>query len=270
MCEPGVLALRISARRLLARGNRFFARQLAGNTGGDLAHADPAHHWQIRVEAARDQRPHFTDGALLHHLCEPLVATRVEPVARREQDQRPEIDLRADAALMVLLPVGEGAAGRDDHFERPRYSCTVTDIEPRSASGVEPLQFLPIFFHRRSADSLPDLRIDLRHRRDAVEQGAQIESRSADENRQPPFRMDVIDLAPRHRRPVRRRAGNRPVEEAVQAVLGAGALVRGRRCAEDGQIAIDLRAVGIDDHSARRFGKRQCKCRLAACRRPRD
>jgi hypothetical protein len=40
--------------------------------------------------------------------------------------------------------------------------------------------------------------------------------------------------------------------------------------AQHGEIAINLAAVGVDDHSAGPLGKGKRKCRLAACGRPRD
>ena len=112
MGEPGVLPLRIVARRLLACGNRFVADHLAAKIGCDLAHPDRAHHRQLRVEPAREQGFDFLDRPAVEHMREPLVAAGVEPLARREEDQRAKLDSVRNPALAILLPVGERAARR--------------------------------------------------------------------------------------------------------------------------------------------------------------
>ena len=50
-------------------------------------------------------------------------------------------------------------------------------------------------------------------------------------------------------------------------VFGATLLGFARGRAEDRQVAINLRAVGIDDHAVRPPGESERKCRLAAGRR---
>ena len=50
-------------------------------------------------------------------------------------------------------------------------------------------------------------------------------------------------------------------------MLGPGAILRTGSGRQDRQVAIDLRAVGVDDRSACRFRQPQRQCRLAACGR---
>ena len=117
---------------------------------------------------------------------------------------------------------------------------------------------------------LPHLRIDRRHRGDALQQGPKIQTGAADEDRQSPLRMHIGDLPQRRRRPFRGRAGQGAVEHAVQPVLRPRALLGGRGCAEHGQVAIDLRAVGIDDHAPDLLSIFQRERGLAAGGRPRN
>ena len=103
-----------------------------------------------------------------------------------------------------------------------------------------------IGIHARLANGSPDFRVDWGNWRDAVEQGSEIQSCPADKDWQPAARLDAFDFAARHDRPIRGRAGLGAVERAVKPMLGTSELIDGRAGAEDSEVAIDLRAVGID------------------------
>ena len=76
--------------------------------------------------------------------------------------------------------------------------------------------------------------------------------------------MNVRDLAPCHFRPVRGGAGKGAVANAVKSVLRSLQLVTAGGSAEDAQVAIDLRAVGVDDDAPNLLSKRKRQRRLAA------
>ena len=82
--------------------------------------------------------------------------------------------------------------------------------------------------------------------------------------------MDIGNFRFRLLGPGRGGAGEGAVEIAIKPVLGAFALLFARRGAQDWKVAIDLRAVGVDDDAAGPLRKRQRKCRLAAGCRPRN
>ena len=52
--------------------------------------------------------------------------------------------------------------------------------------------------------------------------------------------------------------------------LGAGPVGVARRCRKHRQVAVDLRAVGVDDDPAAALGQSKREGRLAACRRSGD
>ena len=117
---------------------------------------------------------------------------------------------------------------------------------------------------------LAHIRIDWRDRRDTFEKGAEVESGAADQDWQSPHCVNVADFPLRHRCPACSRACISAVEHAVKTVLGTLKLVRPRRGAQDRQVAIDLRAVGVDDDTADLLCKTKCQRRLAARGRPGD
>src|SRR3546814_9718426 len=82
--------------------------------------------------------------------------------------------------------------------------------------------------------------------------------------------MRPADFGLRVRRPHRGRAGDGAVEIAEQPMLGAALFLARRAGGKETQVAVDLACVGIDDDAVPAFGKRQCKRRLAACRRSCD
>jgi hypothetical protein len=82
--------------------------------------------------------------------------------------------------------------------------------------------------------------------------------------------LDERDLGFCHLRPVGGRAGVGRIEHSIEPVSGTGALLRRRCRAQHRDVAIDLRAVGIDDRASALLGELECKRGLAARRRSRD
>ena len=111
-----------------------------------------------------------------------------------------------------------------------------------------------------------DRRIDLGDGRDAFDQGAQVKAGAAAEDRQLPGRVCRMDFGAGVGRPGRHRAGVRAVPIAVEPVRHARFVLSRGPGGDDPEVAIDLRAVGIDDHAAKAFCQRQGERRLAARR----
>ena len=82
--------------------------------------------------------------------------------------------------------------------------------------------------------------------------------------------MDAGDLFPRHTRPVGRRAGQGAVTDSVDPVLDLAPFLIRWRGAQNLQVAVDLRAVGVDDHAMDLLSKGEGQRRLAGCGRPGD
>ena len=111
---------------------------------------------------------------------------------------------------------------------------------------------------------LPDRGIDRRNRGNAVEQSSDVQAGAADYDGKSTRLVNLRYLMPRHFGPIRRGAGPSAIEDAVQPMFGLGPLF-GTWCgAQDRQVAIDLRAIGVDDHAAGLHCKLKCQCRLAA------
>ena len=111
--------------------------ELAAQQGGDLAHADRAHHRQAGSSSRASSAS--TSSILLRSTISSKrsVAALVEPVARRQQDQRPQRDVVADPAARAA-PASRRASGRStDHFERARDARRVAGAEPRRGVRVD-------------------------------------------------------------------------------------------------------------------------------------
>ena len=69
--------------------------------------------------------------------------------------------------------------------------------------------------------------------------------------------MSLGDLVLGHRRPVSRGAGQGAVADAVQPVLRLRDLGFSRGGAQNFQVAVDLRAIGVDDDALDLLSKRE-------------
>src|SRR6185369_3238060 len=192
---------------------------------------------------------------LVDHVGETHVAPGIKPVARRQEDHWPKIDLTAHAADTFSLPFGERPPGAEYDFERARDSGGIGRVEPGRGARVEPGKLGPILLDRSVAYRCANPGINGWNRCDPVEQSTQIEAGSADQDRQSAIRLDIVDFHFRSFGPIRGRARNRAVEKSIQAMLSARSVVFGRGRAQHGKIAVDLAAVGVDDHSAGALGK---------------
>lgn len=79
--------------------------------------------------------------------------------------------------------------------------------------------------------------------------------------------MDFGNLFPRQLCPIRSGAGQSAVADEEEPVLDRFQFFLAWRRAQDLEIAIHLRAVGVDDRAADLLSERKGECRLAACRR---
>ena len=127
-----------------------------------------------------------------------------------------------------------------------------------------------IFDDRGGPNFLADRRVDRRNGGDAVEESPNVQTCSSHQDRQAPGRMDGIDLGLCECRPICGGTGLRAVADTIEAMLGPFEVVACRRGAEDGQVAIYLRAISVDDDSVSALGQLQRKRRLAARRRTGD
>ena len=168
----------------------------------------------------------------------------------------------------MLLPSFECPSGRNDDLERPGNAHRVRRVQSICGLRVQFKQPLTILLDTCFANLPANGLVDWRNGRDAVEQGPQIKAGPANENREPASRMNIGNLSTRHLRPVGGGAGPRSVQHTVQPVLGTRQLVRTGGRAQDWEVAIDLRAVGVDDDTANLLCKTKRQCRLAARGRP--
>ena len=122
--------------------------------------------------------------------------------------------------------------------------------------------------HGQRADGGADRGVDLRHRGDAVEQGADIEAGAADQHGQLARGVGSVDLRPRLGRPARGGAGLRPVDMAEQPMGHVAHFLRRRAGGQDRQVGVDLAGVGVDDDAIGHAGEADGERALAAGGRP--
>ena len=170
MREPSILPLGVAAGRLLARRYRFFLRKGPCEICFNLAHADRSHDRHIGVEVSSKQRLDFFNCTIAEQGFEALVATSIEPFARWQQDQRPQVDVAANAARSLRLPLGQAPAGRQDDFERARDACGVARVKPLGRPRIALPQLLVIFGHASLANRGSCLGVYWGDRRDTFEQ----------------------------------------------------------------------------------------------------
>ncbi len=120
----------------------------------------------------------------------------------------------------------------------------------------------------KRADALTDGRINVRHRRDALQERVEIEPCAADEDGGLALAMGLVDLRACLAGPSRGAIILHAVDMTEQAVRRAGQFLGGRACGDDGEIGIDLARIGIDDDAVMALREAQGDCALAAGGRP--
>ena len=185
MGEPGILALRIAARRLLPGRDRFVASDFARQVRRDLANPDAAHHRQIGIELARQQRLDFARPrrarscgrsarrSARRAICAAAAGSAVEARPRRRCRLRAAPAIRASVRPVDRITSSARA-----------IRAVSAGLSRAAASGSSSLEPRAIVLDTRVSRRARALRVDLRDRRDAVEQGAQIKAGPAGEDRQ--------------------------------------------------------------------------------------
>ena len=230
---------------------------------GQLRDADRPQHREVLVEIAGAQCFDFRERPLIDHPDEALIAARIKPVSRWRENDRADLDLAGNAAGLLLLPLGERAAGRDDHLERSADPRRIARPEARGSLGIQRLELTIVFLMReeRTRARTPG----------SMDGTGAIPSRSVRNTARSRRRgwasallVNVGILLGRHSGPVVRRAGEAAVHHAIEPVLGDAYLFGRWRCAEDRNVPVDLCTIGVDDDAVDLLSKRQGQCRLAA------
>ena len=111
VAEPGELPLHVAPRVRLPARDGLLQRRLAIEMGEEPGHAVRAHDRQRRVEAARRERLHLLQRALLHHGAEAVV----DPLSKRRRAPGRGRTARSRLPTGGRRPCGPGtrrAAGR--------------------------------------------------------------------------------------------------------------------------------------------------------------
>ena len=168
----------------------------------------------------------------------------------------------------IVVPIGQRAPGRLDHFQRAGDAGTVPRHQParglRVALGELGIERRHPFPLEPGANRGPHVRRDRRHGRETLGQGLEVEPGAADDDGWTPFPRGLGQHLICFPAPSPGRVVLRGIDMAVQP-MRRPRFVRGRRSrGQDPQVAIDLHGIRIDDDAAQLFGQRQRQCRLAA------
>lgn len=201
------------------------------------------------MEVAGKKSLDLLDRSTLDHAGEPQVAPFVKPFTLGQEDQRKQFDCLANAAFAMSLPIGEGLTGRADHLQGSGDARGIGLIERGGSLRIFDQQRGVCVGDFESANLLAYCWIYRRHRSDAVEQCANIEPGSADEDWDCSFRMCRRDLASGVSGPVDSGAGLGTVTDPEQAVFDPAHVLLSGTGAQYPEVAVYLRAVGIDYHA---------------------
>src|SRR3546814_13430237 len=98
-------------RRDLSACQHFFPTDLAVLPSGDFPHANRSHDRQIGFEAPFHQPFDFLYCAPFQHMFEPAIAAFERPWLWRKQEERPQRNLSANAALRMGMPPAKRFSG---------------------------------------------------------------------------------------------------------------------------------------------------------------
>jgi hypothetical protein len=180
------LAFCIPSGRPLCRNDGLIERDFASQVGQKLGQADRLHRRQFGIEAALGKRSGLGERARLDHSNKAHVAGGIEPVARRRQENCGQTVIRL--AVGLALPLRDRHARRLHDLEGSDQALLVPRREPPGSSWIELRQALAECSSAQSPVKcdclLPDLLGNLRDRRQARFECAQIEPGAADQDRQ--------------------------------------------------------------------------------------
>ena len=232
--KPGPLALGILRGWRVARRRSWRRGRLTAQIGGDLRHADGAHHRQGGGELAVEEaaRPRRARRSRSSRRSAGRCAARGRASAagrRRTSTSSLMPPVGAPCQLLSGAPVDRttSSAGRSRVVS---LACSRA-----AASGSSSAKRAVIVGHRSARTSARMAGSIGGHRGDAVEQRAKVEAGAADQDRQLP-RPCTSRSPPWRRRPSRRRCRQRAVAVAEQAVLDPAPSRPPRAGADDPQV----------------------------------
>src|SRR3546814_14097728 len=103
-------------------------------------------------------------------MFEPAIAAFEQPWLWRKQEERPQRNLSANAALHMGMPPAKRFSGRADHLQRASNPAAVRRGKACRAFAVFLLQGEISLCHGKRPDLCSDAGINLRNGRDAVKQ----------------------------------------------------------------------------------------------------
>src|SRR3546814_13076498 len=102
-------------------------------------------------------------------MCEPAMASFEQPWLWRKQEERPQRNLSANAALHMGMPPAKRFSGRADHLQRASNPAAVRRGKACRAFAVFLLQGEISLCHGKRPDLCSDAGINHRTGRDAVQ-----------------------------------------------------------------------------------------------------
>ena len=226
------------------------------------------------IKPAAIECAHFVEGAGSEHCLEPRIDAAIKHGAvdiEKGFDGAVRLEHRFHA---VAMPIGQRAAGCQDHFERAAHARAVVRHEALRAGGIAVAQ---LGVERRSTvcfEPFPDVRPNLRwNRRNGAEpprQCLEVKASAADDDRQALGAFDLIERGADIDAPPADGIIFRRIHVAVKHMRHPQLLCCRRSRRDDAQIPIDLHGIGIDDGAAQLLGERKRNGRLAARSRSGD
>jgi len=184
MTEPGHLAFGVSPGGALRCRDRGIERDIAPQVRQELGKTHRLHRGEAWIEAASRERLSLGQSARLDHLKEPRVACGIKPVARWREQDCPEAV--SGVRFCLLLPTPDCHSGRSHHFKGADEALFVSGEQPLRSRRIEPGKPLakPNAAQRamKLDRLLPDLRGNLRNRRQSLLDCPQVEPGAPGQN----------------------------------------------------------------------------------------
>ena len=155
MPQPGVLALGVAAGRLLRRGKRLFAREIAGQPNRAISRTPTAFIAGRSGESPRASSARASSTAPCSIMaCEAARRSRRKALARRQQDDGRGIGPRRPPSAAAAIR-DERRAGRARHLIGADQALRVAGAETLRALGIELGQRRAELPRRRAAHGAP-------------------------------------------------------------------------------------------------------------------